>query len=203
MFILKCLQRIHSEQDFYPMIDVKKLHHILTMTQEEVLFTISPMLNGMSGGGGQNGVTKTTSVEHLKSAIKNNQKTDNYQKRMELLRYKVKQYPTFSDFQFRLQKEEEARSKSRKRTSTEGSEDTNLKNDINLEEKMKPFDAQRKYLVLKFFFSHFIQMAEKSNQFRHKGQSYLYVQMCDIILKRIQVMYVLYQIVSIFHCLPH
>ena len=82
-----------------------------------------------------------------------------------------------------------ARKKSRTRTSTEGSDDTNLENDINLEEKMKPFDAQRKYLVLKFFFSHFIQMAEKSNQFRHRGQSYLYVQMCDIILKRIKVSY--------------
>ena len=71
------------------MIDVKKLHHILTMKQEEVLFTISPILNGMSGGAGMNGITKTASVEHLKSAIKNNQKTDNYQKRMELLRYDV------------------------------------------------------------------------------------------------------------------
>ena len=71
------------------MIDVKKLHHILTMKQEEVLFTISPILNGMSGGAGMNGITKTASVEHLKSAIKNNQKTDNYQKRMELLRYEV------------------------------------------------------------------------------------------------------------------
>ena len=81
------------------MIDVKKLHHILTMTQEEVLFTISPMLGGMSGGGGLNGVTKTASVEHLKSAIKNNQKTDNYQKKMELLRYLVKQYPKSSDSQ--------------------------------------------------------------------------------------------------------
>ena len=99
MFILKCLQRIHSEQDFYPMIDVKKLHDILTMTQEEVLFTISPMLGGMSGGGGLNGVTKTASVEHLKSAIKNNQKTDNYQKKMELLRYLVKQYLKSSDCQ--------------------------------------------------------------------------------------------------------
>ena len=89
MFILKCLERIHTERDFYPMIDVKKLHHILTMKQEEVLFAITPILGGMSGGGGMNGVTKTASVEHLKSAIKNNQKTDNYQKRMELLRYEV------------------------------------------------------------------------------------------------------------------
>ena len=89
MFILKCLQRVHTERDFYPMIDVKKLHHILTMKQEEVLFAINPILGGMSGGGGMNGVPKTASVEHLKSAIKNNQKTDNYQKRMELLKYEV------------------------------------------------------------------------------------------------------------------
>lgn len=89
MFILQSLQRIHTERDFYPMIDVKKLHHILTMKQEEVLFTITPILGGMSGGGGMNGVTKTASVEHLKSAILNNPKTDNFQKRMELLRYKV------------------------------------------------------------------------------------------------------------------
>ena len=104
----------------------------------------------------------------------------------------------------RLQKEEEAKNKSRKRTSTEGSEDTHIKSDINLEEKMKPFDTQRKYLVLKFFFSHFIQMAEKSNQFRHKGQSYLYVQMCDIILKRIEVMYFnVFKLSAYFNCLRH
>ena len=69
---------------------------------------------------------------------------------------------------------------------------------------MKPFDTQRKYLVLKFFFSHFIQMAEKSNQFRHKGQSYLYVQMCDIILKRIEVMYFnVFKLSAYFNCLRH
>ena len=68
------------------MIDVKMLHHILTMKQEELLFTISPILSSMGGGGGMNGVPKSASVEHLKSAIKNNQKTDNYQKRMELSR---------------------------------------------------------------------------------------------------------------------
>ena len=207
MFILKCLQRIHSEHDFYPMIDVKMLHHILTMKQEELLFTISPILSSMGGGSGMNGVPKTASVEHKKLAIKNNPKTDNFQKRMELLRYKAKfnnMTVCFKSSSFRLQKEEEARNKSRKRTSTEGSEDTNIKSDINLEEKMKPFDTQRKYLVLKFFFSHFIQMAEKSNQFRHKGQSYLYVQMCDIILKRIEVMYFnVFNLSANFHCLFH
>ena len=75
------------------------------------------------------------------------------------------------------------------------------KSDINLEEKMKPFDAQRKFLVLRFFLGHFITMAEKSNQFRHKGQSYLYVQMSDIILKRIEVMFSpIYDLSAYFLC---
>ena len=104
----------------------------------------------------------------------------------------------------RLEKEEEARAKSRKRTATESSEDMDPKSDINLEEKMKPFDAQRKFLVLRFFLGHFITMAEKSNQFRHKGQSYLYVQMSDIILKRIEVMYSpIYELSAYFHCTRH
>ena len=86
MFILKCLQRIHSEQDFYPMMDVKQLHHILTMKQEEVLFAVNPLL-GPSGGPGPSEMKKSSSKEHLKSAIRNNQKTDRYQKMMQLSRY--------------------------------------------------------------------------------------------------------------------
>ena len=85
MFILKCLERIHSEQDFYPMIDVKKLHHILTMKQEEILFTINPMLGGMGGEGGKKGANKSNSANQL-NKIMNNKKTDKYQKRMQYAR---------------------------------------------------------------------------------------------------------------------
>ena len=89
---------------------------------------------------------------------------------------------------FRAQEEEK---RAKDKAIMEDKELVEEKDKIDLEEKMKPFDQQRKFLVLKFFMEHFLKMAEKSNEFRHSGQSYLYVQMSDILYKRIEVCHML------------
>ena len=88
---------------------------------------------------------------------------------------------------FRAQEEEK---RAKDKAIMEEKELVEEKDKIDLEEKMKPFDQQRKFLVLKFFMEHFLKMAEKSNEFRHSGQSYLYVQMSDILYKRIEVCWI-------------
>ena len=88
---------------------------------------------------------------------------------------------------FRAQEEEK---RAKDKAIMEDKELVEEKDKIDLEEKMKPFDQQRKFLVLKFFMEHFLKMAEKSNEFRHSGQSYLYVQMSDILYKRIEVCWI-------------
>ena len=58
---------------------------------------------------------------------------------------------------------------------------------INLiEDKVEPFSPERKYLVLKFFMTHFLKMGKKSNRLRLKGQSYMYMQMSKIISEQIK-----------------
>ena len=58
---------------------------------------------------------------------------------------------------------------------------------IDLNEKMRPFDESRIYLVLEFFTSHFIEMAKKSNEYRNKGQSFLYMQAAKNLLRILDV----------------
>ena len=53
---------------------------------------------------------------------------------------------------------------------------------------MRPFDESRIYLVLEFFTSHFLEMAKKSNEYRNKGQSYLYMQTAKNLLRILDVM---------------
>ena len=53
---------------------------------------------------------------------------------------------------------------------------------------MRPFDESRIYLVLEFFTSHFLEMAKKSNEYRNKGQSYLYMQTVKNLLRILDVM---------------
>ena len=52
---------------------------------------------------------------------------------------------------------------------------------------MRPFDESRIYLVLEFFTSHFLEMAKKSNEYRNKGQSYLYMQTAKNLLRILDV----------------
>ena len=56
------------------------------------------------------------------------------------------------------------------------------KQTVDLEAKIKPFDEGRKCLVLEFFASHFVRMAEKSNEFRSRGQSFMYLQQSENLL---------------------
>ena len=58
---------------------------------------------------------------------------------------------------------------------------------IDINEKMRPFDESRVYLILEFFTSHFLEMAKKSNEYRNKGQSYLYMQAAKNCLKVLDV----------------
>ena len=52
---------------------------------------------------------------------------------------------------------------------------------------MRSFDESRIYLVLEFFTSHFLEMAKKSNEYRNKGQSYLYMQAAKNLLRILDV----------------
>ena len=52
---------------------------------------------------------------------------------------------------------------------------------------MRPFDESRIYLVLEFFTSHFLEMAKKSNEYRNKGQSFLYMQAAKNLLRILDV----------------
>ena len=59
---------------------------------------------------------------------------------------------------------------------------------IDINERMRPFDESRIYLVLEFFTAHFLEMAKKSNEYRNKGQSYLYMQTAKNLLRILDVM---------------
>ena len=58
---------------------------------------------------------------------------------------------------------------------------------IDINERMRPFDESRIYLVLEFFTAHFLEMAKKSNEYRNKGQSYLYMQTAKNLLRILDV----------------
>ena len=70
-----------------------------------------------------------------------------------------------------------------KKTSTGSTEAPRIDKD----KKMRPFDESRIYLILEFFTSHFIEMAKKSNEYRNKGQSYLYMQTAKNLLRILDV----------------
>ena len=84
-----------------------------------------------------------------------------------------------NEFLYRERYEEE-RDKKTSSGSSEGHK-------IDLEERMRPFDESRIYLVLEFFTSHFLEMAKKSNEYRNKGQSYLYMQTAKNLLRILDV----------------
>ena len=58
---------------------------------------------------------------------------------------------------------------------------------IDIGERMRPFNEIRVYLILEFFISHFLEMAKKSNEYRNKGQSYLYMQAAKNCLRVLDV----------------
>ena len=84
-----------------------------------------------------------------------------------------------NDFNSRERYEEE-----RDKKTNSGSSETHK---ININERMRPFDESRIYLVLEFFTSHFLEMAKKSNEYRNKGQSYLYMQTAKNLLRILDV----------------
>ena len=87
----------------------------------------------------------------------------------------------FFYFIFRQKQKDLERKEERK------AEPSSPKNLINLiEDKVEPFSPERKYLVLKFFMTHFLKMGKKSNRLRLKGQSYMYMQMSKIISEQIK-----------------
>ena len=101
------------------------------------------------------------------------------------------------------------RIREREKRDTEDGSESKKEDDtenINLEQKMQIFTNERKFLVLKFFLTHFIEMTERSNKFRHRGQAYLYMQMSKIVLNRIKVnIYALlqYKLILSFACLSN
>ena len=115
------------------------------LTTENQLTMMNPSLMGA--------VTEDSSVwERQREKKKLDSSGDRYQERMRRLRENI---------------EEEA-----KKTATEKDQKKDV---VDLHAVIKAFDEARKSLVLEFFIGHFLKMAEKSNEFRNRGQSYMYI----------------------------
>ena len=147
MYVLQSMLKLQYEKNFYPKLDIMKLYKILTT--ENQLTMMNPSLLGA--------VTDDTSLwDRPKAEKKKNDKNgssgDRYQERMRRLRENI---------------EEEA-----KKTVSGADKKQNV---IDLQASIKGFDEARKSLILEFFIAHFLKMAEKSNEFRNRGQSYMYL----------------------------
>jgi len=150
MHVLHSLLKLQYERSFYPKLDIDKLYKILTT--ESQLTMINPALMGAT--------PDTTSIWDKPKTEKRkqdkNSTEDRYQARMRKLRENI---------------EEEAKKSA--------AEVDKKKNVIDLQANIAVFDEARKSLVLEFFIAHFLKMAEKSNEFRNRGQSYMYLSQCE------------------------
>ena len=151
MYVLHSILKLQYEKSFYPKLDIMKLYKILTT--ENQLTMMNPALMGS--------VTDDTPLwerpkAEKKKTGKNAESDDKYQIRMRRLRENI---------------EEEA-----KKAKTGADKKHAI---IDLKASIKVFDEARKSLVLEFFIGHFLRMAEKSNEFRNRGQSYMYLSQSE------------------------
>ncbi|XP_068223096.1 uncharacterized protein [Palaemon carinicauda] len=150
MYLMHTMRRMRTEDDFYPMLDIKALYKLVT-PEHYGMDKINPALLSLMGGDGKSEFDDGEDVLYSDSEE---------EKEHKMLKEKL---------------HEIRRQKSKKEVTNKGVTERRKKSTINLRKKVQSVKDLRSGKLLSTFATHFIQMARCSNKYRSYPQAYMYL----------------------------
>lgn len=150
MYLMQTMRRMRTEDDFYPMLDVKAIYKLVT-PEHYGMEKINPALLNLMGGDGQ-----AKEVDDGEDVLYSDSEEEREHQLLKEMLHKRRQQKNKTEV-------------------VNGANEKQKKSTINLKKRVQSVKDLRSGRLLSTFAKHFIQMARCSNKYRSYPQAYMYL----------------------------